>query len=109
MEVTFGEWVRWMVARHGMDRGELAKHLGVDKKSVTNLFRYDTPDRCSDLTIARLAQLFRMPEPELLKAYKAGLPDPPPISNGAAVNVQIVEKGKASRPASRAGRASPSR
>lgn len=69
---SFGEWLRWTVARRGLERAELARKLGVSTKTVTNLLRRESPDGVSDVTISRLASLLEMDEPALLVAWRNG-------------------------------------
>lgn len=76
METTFGEWVRWTLARRGMDRAEVAGKLECDPKTVTNLYKRSEPDGVSDVILSRLAGLLGMPEPELMIRWKDGLPAP---------------------------------
>lgn len=74
METTFGEWVRWTLARRGLDRAEVAGKLECDPKTVTNLYKRSEPDGVSDVILSRLAVLLGMPEPELMIRWKDGLP-----------------------------------
>lgn len=63
-----------MLARRGHDRSAAAKLLGISTKSVTNLYRRPEPDGISDVTIARLAKLLGMTEPDVMIAWQRGLP-----------------------------------
>jgi plasmid maintenance system antidote protein VapI len=72
--VTFGSWLRWQIARKRVSPAELAAYLDVSRATISNLFNRAEPGRTSDETITKLAELFEMDEPELLVAWKDGLP-----------------------------------
>lgn len=94
MQVTFGEWVRWQLARQGMDRSAAATALGISTGSITNIYRRAEPDGVNDVTLSRLAVLLEMTEPELMTAWRKGLPaTAKPPSNGKTSKAEQSKKG----------------
>lgn len=74
MSEHFGNFIRWKRARLGLNKREFAKKLGVDPKTITNLERREVPDGTDDVTIARIAEAFGVPEPEILEWHKVWPP-----------------------------------
>jgi transcriptional regulator with XRE-family HTH domain len=79
-----------------MQRAELARRLGASPKTITNLYRRETPDGVNDVFLARMAVLLDMTEPELLVKWKEGLPEregPPARDIAAAAPKKSKAKG----------------
>jgi plasmid maintenance system antidote protein VapI len=77
-KTTFGEWLRWTIARRGIERASLARHLQCSAKTITNLYSRETPIGVTDVFVSRLADLLGMTEPELMVRWKDGLPTKEP-------------------------------
>lgn len=71
---TFGDWLRWTVARMDIERPELAKRIGCSNSTITNLYRRADPEGVNDVYLSRLAQFLGMTEPELMTKWRDGLP-----------------------------------
>jgi hypothetical protein len=95
MKPTFGEWLRWTIARRGIDRTELRQKLQCSPKTITNLYRRQDPDGISDVFLSRLAFLLGLTEPELLTKWKDGLPPLPEAAEPAGEQTKKTRAKKA--------------
>lgn len=66
-----------------MTRPQLARAIGISTRTVTNIYRRESPEGIADVTISRLAVLLGMSEPELMTKYLDGLPDAAPVARPA--------------------------
>lgn len=92
-KTTFGEWLRWTIARREIQRADLAAQLGISQSTITNLYAREVPDGVNDVTLAKLAALLGMTEPELMVKWKDGLPSTPAAPKPSAKPKQS-NKGK---------------